>query len=139
MKILISFFAILISTMFISCTKRDASPAANNGLVGKWKLVEALSDPGDGSGKFVSVREESSSIVEFRSDGSFREVKGIIYSSINPFNSYKILDDKRVQLSMKNGSKPDPVIWYYSDVTATTLTLGFGCTEPCSGKFIAVK
>ncbi len=139
MKIPGCVLSLFIVTILSGCSKEDTSPARNKGLVGKWKLVEALYDPGDGSGKYQGVSEAASSVVEFRGDGSFKEVKGVIYSSINPFNQYKILDDKRVELSMKDGSKPDPTIWYYSDVTDTTLTLGFGCIEQCSGKFVAIK
>ena len=36
-------------------------------LTGKWKLIETLVDPGDGSGTFSQV--ESEKIVEFHSDG----------------------------------------------------------------------
>lgn len=141
MKFVQTFLLTFLFTVIFSCKKDDKGPAENSGLVGKWKLVESLIDPGNGSGTFRTVDEMASTVVEFKANGDFKEVKGPIYSSVNMYNTYKILDDKRVELTYKGNPQMQmpPMIWSYSDVTPTTLTLSFGCNIPCMGKFIAIK
>ncbi|MCF2504433.1 hypothetical protein L0663_13660 [Dyadobacter sp. CY107] len=141
-------YAIIITLLFISMfsckDKKDdiigAILTENNGLVGKWKMVEFLYDPGDGSGKFQKASEGESSIVEFKANGDFKETKGLLYSSINPYTKYKIMSDGRIELSGAPDSSAYPTItWTYKELTTKTVTLGFGCYEACLGKFVAVK
>lgn len=140
MKITNLFLLILFSLCTITCSKDDSPIFQNNGLTGKWKLIEFLADPGNGKGKWQKVDDDASSVIEFKANGDFSELKGPIYSSVNPYNTYKILDDKRLQLSVKDSvSNPSKTIWYYSDLTPTTLTIGYGCIEACGGKYIAVE
>jgi hypothetical protein len=136
-----TFLLTFLLTAAFSCKKDDAGPVENNGLVGKWKLVESLLDPGDGSATFRAVDEMASTVVEFKANGDFKEVKGPIYSSINVYNTYKILDDKSLELSLTNNPQMQmpPTTWYYSEVTPTSMKLSFGCDRLCIGKFIAIK
>ncbi|WP_236977331.1 hypothetical protein [Membranihabitans maritimus] len=59
--LLLVFFGLLTS-----CTrnKDEISP----GLVGSWKLIESLADPGDGSGTYQAV--EDGKIIEFTADNT---------------------------------------------------------------------
>lgn len=137
-----SIRSILFSSLLVlilSCQKDDNSPIANVGLVGKWKLTESLNDPGGGA-TWRKMDEYSSSIIEFKANGDFSEKKGVIYSSINPYNRYKILDDGKIQLSIKDSvSNPLKTIWSYSDLTPSNVILSYGCFEACSGKYVSVK
>ncbi|WP_408034315.1 hypothetical protein [Tenacibaculum aestuarii] len=49
-----------------SCSNEQNNIEADS--VGKWKLIEVLADPGDGSGTFEPV--ESNKTIEFKSDGT---------------------------------------------------------------------
>ena len=49
-----------------SCNNDDDSNRSTE-LIGNWKLIEVLVDPGDGSGTFSTV--ESSKIITFQNDG----------------------------------------------------------------------
>ena len=131
----------------MACQNENAEPQddtakrafkENNGLIGKWKIVEYLGDPGDGSGTYHEVKDEVGHIIEFRENGEFIEKKGQGQSSVPLFNAYKVLDDKRIELIPIDKSAPSH-IWHYSDLSATKLTLGYGCIEACSGKYIAVE
>ncbi|MCF0065077.1 hypothetical protein MUK70_29785 [Dyadobacter chenwenxiniae] len=139
MKIHYSIFVTFLFVSMFSCKENDVQ-VENNGLVGKWKMIEFLYDPGDGSGKFQKASEGESSIVEFKANGDFKETKGLLYSSINSYTKYKILNDSKIELSGAPSSSAYPThTWTYSNLTATTVILGFGCDESCAGKFIAIK
>ncbi|WP_439583663.1 hypothetical protein [Dyadobacter bucti] len=141
MKLIQTFLLTFLFTAIFCCKKDEKGPAENTGLVGKWKLVESLVDPGDGSGTFRKVDEIASTVVEFKANGDFKEVKGPIYSSINVYNTYKILDDKSLELSLTNNPQMQmpPTTWYYSELTPTSMKLSYGCDKPCVGKFIAIR
>jgi hypothetical protein len=60
-------FVVLFSFVVImACNKSDDNK--NPDLIGKWKLIEVLADPGDGSGTFQRVTSEK--IMEFHTDGN---------------------------------------------------------------------
>jgi hypothetical protein len=139
MKIYYSIFITFLFVSMFSCKDKDIH-VENRGLLGKWKMVEFLYDPGDGSGKFQKASEGESSIVEFKANGDFKETKGLLYSSINPYTKYKILDSGRIELSGAPDSSVYPaIIWTYKDLKSKSVTLGFSCYEACLGKFVAIK
>jgi len=110
----------------------------NNGLIGKWKITEYLADPGDGSGTYQPVKDAAAHIIEFKDNGEFVEQKGEEQSSVPLFNAYKILDNNRIEMIPIDKKNPSH-IWFYSDLTAGKVTLGYGCIEACSGKYVAVE
>ena len=57
----------LLTLLVIACTSNNNTDVDTT-LVGKWKLIEQLVDPGYGSGTFHPV--SSNSVVEFFSDGT---------------------------------------------------------------------
>ena len=132
------FLLILFFIFAFKCSDDDTPVAENNGLIGKWKLTEYLADPGDGSGKWQKVTDENSETIEFHADGRFTQIKGSGISSVPFFDSYKILDEKRLEMGPIDKSS-SPHIWYYSNLSATELTIGYGCIEACNGKYVAVK
>jgi len=139
MKAHILLVSLLLTMSVFSCKKEDTSPPENKGLVGKWKLTESLIDPGGGA-TWRKMDENSSSIIEFKANGDFSEKKGVIYSSINPYDTYRLLDNGRFQLSIKDSLRnPLKTIWSYSDLTPTSVILSYGCFETCSGKYVSIK
>ena len=65
-----------LSVLLISCSGSNIDKGTKNKLTGKWKLVEALADPGDGSGTFQPV--ESEKTIEFRNDGTLIVSNGFL-------------------------------------------------------------
>lgn len=140
-------FSLLLIWTVMACQDETADPIddspkramkENNGLIGKWKIVEYLGDPGDGSGTYHEVKDEVAHIIEFKENGEFVEVKGQGQSSVPLFNAYKILDDKRIEMIPIDKTAPSHT-WYYSDLSASKVTLSYGCIEACSGKYVAVE
>ena len=115
----------------------DSARKQHSGLVGKWKIVEFLGDPGDGSGTYKPVPDGAGHVIEFKANGQFIETKGIEQSSVSLFNAYKILDGNRIEMIPVDRSTPSHT-WFYSDLSADKVTLGYGCIETCSGKYVAV-
>ena len=59
---------ILIAVLFFNCSSDDdKSIIENKELLGKWKGIELLADPGDGSGTFQPVAYNRT--IEFFNDG----------------------------------------------------------------------
>lgn len=131
--------ALVIGIYLVSCKKDDVSQPQNDGLIGKWKLVEIYVDPGGGA-KWQKVEQYASSVVEFKADGGFSEKKGEIYSSINQHDTYVLLPDQKIQMSARDSVRfPYKAVWTYSDLTPTSLTLSYECFEACSGRYVSVK
>ncbi len=57
---------LLVVSFMFSCSNDEGNLETE--LIGKWKLIEVLADPGDGSGTFQPVR--SNKTIEFKSDGT---------------------------------------------------------------------
>jgi hypothetical protein len=60
-------FTLAICGVLSACTSE--TEMGNADLIGKWKLVEALLDPGDGSGVFQPITSDRT--IEFFRDGKF--------------------------------------------------------------------
>jgi hypothetical protein len=59
-------FTLITVGILFSCNNDDDSNS-NAELIGNWRLIEVLADPGDGSGTFQPV--ESDKVMEFTGDG----------------------------------------------------------------------
>jgi len=121
---------VLLFFLLISCKSDDGFPS--DSIIGTWRLVEMLADPGDGSGEFMPVT--SSKTVEFMADGSFTSNGNICaFSTLNDGNSegsYLTTDEgysvecespfvSTLILQLKDGA----------------LILSFPCIEPCQQKY----
>ncbi len=133
---------LLLSTLvFVSCNS-DNDDISNNGnleLLGKWKLVEQLVDPGDGSGVFVPIT--SNRQIEFFSNSTVT-VNGVlcymssevgsessgIYSKLqdNPYNDGQIIP--------KNCDYSETKLNY--KIENSFLIIWYQCIEGCAQKFI---
>lgn len=62
-------FLLLITTvLFISCNTNDDAPTPEEvSLIGNWRLIEYLADPGDGSGVFTTI--DSNKMLTFNPNG----------------------------------------------------------------------
>lgn len=100
----------------------------NNGskeIYGNWKLTETMNDPGDGSGRYIKVKEDK--YASFDADGT---IKG---DALSELVSFKILDSVTMEVKAKNYSSP---IIYHYQVTSSKLVLNPPCIEGCGLRFV---
>jgi hypothetical protein len=125
-KILIILFS--VGTVF-SCAKKDN---IDSDLIGKWRLIEVLADPGDGSGTFHSV--SSDKIIEFHSDGVVTSNGSICDMSIEsnkPSEGIYSLSDSTINLS--NCDNLSIKIRFM--MSGPSLIISYPCDEACKAKY----
>jgi hypothetical protein len=120
--------ALLITTsgLYLSC-KKDKSVPAPGEIYGKWKLTETMTDPGDGSGKYIKETGEPKYLT-FDKAGKI-EGNGLRAEVL----SYKILDSVKLEITYKDD--PKPRIIHYK-VNSETLQLNPLCIEGCGFRFV---
>lgn len=139
MKLRPLLIAFLVLSL-ISCRKDDVPTAQNNGLIGKWRLYERYSDPGDGSGKWYNVKAKNAEVIEFRTDSTLRVIA--LAPASGWFGSQTpqrftvrgqefYLYDTQPQI--------EPLSGIGFEVTPERLTLHFPCDEGCGGRYVAVE
>ena len=127
-KVLIILLSIGV---FISCTKNDDSK--NTDLIGKWKLIEVLADPGDGSGIFHSV--SSDKIIEFQSNGTVTSNGSICDMSIESASSSSgtySLSDSTINSPICSNSPLK--IKFHKE--GSSLIISYPCNEACVARYI---
>ena len=130
MKILLALIGLVVLSS--SCDKYTCG--FSEGIVGEWKLVEELMDPGDGSGTFQPVASDKE--IEFFSNGTF-EANGEMCVMANQSSSTHTgtYDASGSTFTPDNCSTQTPLTYTYS-VSGNTLILSYPCFEPCQQKYI---
>ncbi len=110
---------IILVVISISCNKNNAK----TGLIGKWKLTEALYDPGDGSGQWTAPSQTT--IIEFTSRGIIK------YNNNKPSVNYKVLSDYILEISSSSNT-----ISISYELNGNRLMLRPPCIEGCGERYI---
>jgi len=114
-----------------SCNKDDKT-VQNTELIGNWKLIEVLADPGDGSGTFTAV--ESDKIISFKNNGIIISNGRLCDNSMNSDNptsgTYSIADS-----TFTSPNCPDPEYNYSFEHDRDILIVNYPCIEPCRAKY----
>lgn len=116
----------------LSSCNIDEELNSNTDLVGEWKLVEVLTDPGDGSGTFSAV--QSNKIIRFHPDGTLTSNGSICSMSIeanNPTSGTYSLINSTFNSPDCNSSDHD----YQFEHIGDTLIVIYPCIEPCKVKY----
>jgi len=133
---------VLILLIVSTCTNNDKDDYGNNGLLGKWRLIEQLIDPGDGSGMFMPISSERT--LEFFNDDTVvvngdlcfmasevgKQSSGIFSTLVN--NDY--YDGEILPIGCDN---TETKVYYKTE--GVNLILWFQCIEGCGQKFIKVN
>ncbi|MBQ4819070.1 lipocalin family protein [Aquimarina sp. MMG016] len=127
---------LIIIGFFTSCSNDNNNNSETVVLIGKWKLIEQLADPGDGSGTFHSI--DSQKILEFKTNGTILSENG---SLCNPYSEQQItsgnysLSESRITTNCQ-----DPNIAFISfEIIDSFLILNFASNEGFSQKFIKIQ
>jgi len=129
--LLLAFVGILIS-----CSKDENDNSETTELIGQWKLIEQLADPGDGSGTFQSI--DSQKKLEFFQDGTITSLNG---SLCEPYSDEQIstgtysLSENRIVTSCQNTN----IGSIGFEIENNNLILNFISNEGLSQKFEKVK
>jgi len=136
MKRKILYLITLILFSISGCKKKDstAEPIFPNSIIGKWKLVFTLMDPGDGSGKFQPYKGPELIPIEFNSDSTYKN------SNSSCIDNFSIRSNQYIKLSGKcKNSWPDRLSFYKLSPKYDSLTLFYQCDEPCGEKYVRVQ
>lgn len=132
---MIFIFVILMS----SCSSDDSKPLDENGIIGKWTLIEQLTDPGDGSGEFAPTN--SNRTIQFFSNGTV-SINGILCymsSEVGEGNTgffYESTEDNDFfdcEILPNNCEYRETKVYY--NLEDNNLILWYQCIEGCGQKF----
>lgn len=120
--------------LLISCQSEN-STLQKFELIGDWKLVEVLSDPGNGTGSFVSVDSEKT--MTFLSDGTLTSngsLCSLDYTTLIPTSGvYSLIDSTYTTNDCGNSG-----IQYTFEQHENTLIVSYPCIEACQSMFIKI-
>lgn len=132
MKTLFKLTSILCLFFVISCSKDKSvdNPGLDPALNGKWKLIETLADPGNGSGKWRPVDNNAPiETILFKKDGKLE------WSSYKEFRVYTKSDSVTLSFVKIDASVRN----YFYKVKTDTLILSPPCIEGCGYKYTKIK
>lgn len=121
----------LIAGLLWSCNDDDSN-STNNDLVGQWKLIEVLADPGDGNGEFEPV--DSQKIITFQADGIITSNGSLCDMHIGvtaPSTGTYSLEDS----TFVSDDCPNPDWEYPFEQNGNILIINYPCIEPCRAKY----
>ena len=136
-KIKIRVLILITAIVFVACSNNDDSVD----LFGKWKLVEQLADPGDGSGVFITVN--SNRTIEFFDDFTVVSNGALcIMSSETSSESTGTFFSTEESSSIGGTILPDDCEFSNAQiiykVENNKLILSFLCIEACQQKFVKI-
>lgn len=117
--------------IFFSCNSSDS--VENVDLIGNWRLIEILADPGNGSGTFTSVISDK--IITFENGGTITSNGNLCDMSINSDNqtsgTYSVTNMTFNSLDCHMPNQD-----FSFEQNGNILIVNYPCIEPCRAKFI---
>lgn len=128
---------ILLALFLISC-RQDLD---ETNIIGTWKLTAQLSDPGDGSGKFLPVN--SNRTVTFKKNGTYVSNGSFCYMNTEANQNsdgtyvYSSAEKTLNTICVTTGFTLPPV--NKINIENGNLIVYYDCIEPCAQKFTKIK
>ena len=126
-KIVLAVFTVGV---FFSCQNDDDN--SNVELIGNWKLIEVLADPGDGSGTFNTV--ESDKIITFESNGTISSNGSLC--DISDSSTTQTSGTYSNSTMTFSSADCNPNHDYSFEQNGNILIISYPCIEPCQAKYI---
>jgi hypothetical protein len=122
-----SFSLLTAAILFTAACGKEGVKSGNATLAGKWKLVESLADPGDGSGKWLPVTTSTQLLLN---------ANGTTGGTAFPnYVSYAIKDSVTLTFSQSDKTIQN----YRYKISHDTLSMSpdgpIRCFEPCGIRF----
>ncbi len=125
-------FTLITVGILFSCNNDDDSNSEIE-LVGNWKLIEILADPGDGSGTFSSV--ESDKIITFENEGIITSNGNLCDMTINSDNQTSgTYSNSESTFNSSDCNNPNYDFTY--EQNGNILIVNYPCIEPCRAKYM---
>jgi hypothetical protein len=116
----------------VSCQQDEVK---DNQLLGKWKLIEQLADPGDGSGVFTSVISDMT--ISLFNDSTFTSTGPLcVMNSINSGSGKGSYSTSKKILTPNDCPVPSTINY---EIKENYLILYFICIETCAQKYKKVE
>ena len=129
---------ILIGVICSCNTKDDSTEPSTADLIGEWRLIENLADPGDGSGVFVSV--DSEKMVEFNSDGTITSNGSLCnMSPLSDTGSNGTYSLTESTIDSESCFTDEDLFDISFVIEGASLIISYPCIEPCQSKYIKVE
>jgi hypothetical protein len=128
------FLLIMFSLLgaLVSCQQDEVK---GNQLLGKWKLIEQLADPGDGSGVFTPINSDMT--ISLFNDSTFTSSGSLcMMNSISSGSSQGSYSPTKKTIT-PNGCSGSTTISY--EIKENYLILYFLCVEACAQKYKKVE
>lgn len=113
--------------LMLSCNNNQEN--LETGLIGKWKLIEVLADPGDGNGTFQPV--ESNKIIKFKSNGTLTTNSSLC----EPYSDEIISTGTYENNTITTGCQNPNITTISFELNNQYLILNFASNEGYSQKF----
>lgn len=132
----------IFALLLVNCSSEENKPSIENEtLIGKWKVIEALSDPGDGSGTFQPVNYNRT--IEFFSDETVTASGTLCFmnSESNPSSgTFKLISTDETDINHDGEIKPNDCNLgvnklYFNLSSNNELIIWYFCIEGCAEKF----
>jgi hypothetical protein len=127
-----SIVVLIFLGFLLSCNKK--TDPISSSIVGTWKLIEVLADPGDGSGTFQPVN--STKTIIFDANGNVSS-NGSMCDMSTGANTGSTGTYSDAQATFNSIECQNLTINY--ELNNTTLILIYPCIEPCKAKYIKVE
>lgn len=125
-------FCLPVFCLFLTaCEKENISESTD--IVGSWRLVESLADPGDGSGTFEPV--DSDRQITFAIDGSYTSTGNLCNFSLQveePSQGLYFPGENRLEPEECFTIGGTPITY---EQNGEELIISYLCIEPCQHKY----
>lgn len=129
-----NYVLLLAAALLLSCNKDKISP--DNELIGTWKLIEVLADPGDGSGTFYPVNSEKT--ITFKTTGEITSNGSLCDMSTDANKSTKgTFSPENYTFRSDDCNNPEYVFNFL--IEDNHLIIIYPCIEGCRTKYSKVN
>ncbi len=125
--------------LFISCNNDDDSTPQEVSLIGNWRLIEFLADPGDGSGTFQTITSDK--MLTFNSNGEITSNYSLcsMLEIVSPQASSGTYSTTTGIIDAPSCFNDSPLTIGFEVSNEGNLIISYPCIEACQEKYIKIQ